>query len=69
MAAKKAVFDVLKAEDLGLTAEEVGKAGSATEVTKLFAPEPHPTGTMIEGATVSEAVTKLVAELHDKNVL
>lgn len=69
MAAKKAVFDALKAEDLGLTAEEVGVAGSATDVTALFAPEPHPTGTMIAGATVAEAVTKLVAELHDKNAL
>lgn len=69
MAAKKAVFDALKAENLGLTAEEVGVAGSATDVTALFAPEPHPIGTMIAGATVAEAVTKLVAELHDKNAL
>lgn len=69
MAAKKAVFDVFKAEDLGLTADEVGTAGSATDVTKLFAPEPHPTGVMISGDTVADAVAKLVAELHTKNAL
>lgn len=69
MAAKKAVFDVLKAEDLGLTADEVGTAGSATDVTKLFAPEPRPTGVMISGDTVADAVTKLVAELNAKHAL
>lgn len=69
MAAKKAVFDVFKADDLGLTTDEVGVAGSATKVTKLFAPEPRPTGVMISGDTVADAVTKLIGELHDKRAL
>lgn len=69
MQAKKAVFDVLRLEDLGLDAEEAGKAGSATEVTELFAPEPHPVGTMISGDTAAQAAKNLVAMLADKKLL
>lgn len=69
MAAKKAVFDVLRAEDLGLTADEIGTAGSATDVTKLFAPEPHPTGTMIHGETIADAVAALITELHERHAV
>ncbi|WP_301860837.1 electron transfer flavoprotein subunit beta/FixA family protein [uncultured Megasphaera sp.] len=69
MKAKRAVFDVLRVEDLGLDAAEVGKAGSATEVTELFAPEPHPVGNMISGDSTADAVKKLVAELASKNLL
>ena len=69
MAAKKAVFDVWKVEDLGLDAASVGKSGSATKVTELFAPEPNPVGVMIEGATPADAAANLVKELTAKNLL
>ena len=69
MMAKKAVFDVLRLEDLGLDAQEAGKAGSATQVTELFAPEPHPVGTMISGATAAEAAKNLVGTLAEKKLL
>ena len=69
MMAKKAVFDVLRLEDLGLDAQEAGKAGSATQVTELFAPEPHPVGTMISGATAAEAAKHLVGTLAEKKLL
>lgn len=69
MKAKKAVFPVLKLEDLGLTADDAGTAGSATKVTELFAPEPAPTGTMISGATTEEAVSNLVSTLVSKQIL
>lgn len=69
MAAKKAVFPVWRLEDIELEPEKAGKAGSATAVTELFAPEPHPVGTMIQGATPAEAAANLVAELRKKNLL
>lgn len=69
MSAKKAVFQVLRLEDLGLDPSQAGKAGSATKVTELFAPEPHPVGTMISGDTVGQAVTTLVETLASKQLL
>lgn len=69
MAAKKAVFPVWRLEDIELEPEKAGKAGSATAVTELFAPEPHPVGTMIQGATPAEAAANLVNELRKKNLL
>ena len=67
--AKKAVFDVLRLEDLGLDAQEAGRNGSATQVTELFAPELHPVGTMISGATAAEAAKHLVGTLAEKKLL
>lgn len=69
MAAKKAVFPVWRLEDIELEPEKAGEAGSATAVTELFAPEPHPVGTMIQGATPAEAAANLVNELRKKNLL
>ncbi|WP_302158120.1 electron transfer flavoprotein subunit beta/FixA family protein [uncultured Acidaminococcus sp.] len=69
MAAKKAVFPVWRLEDIDLAPEKAGKAGSATKVTELFAPEPQPVGTMIQGATPVEAAANLVYELRKKNLL
>lgn len=69
MAAKKAVFPVWRLEDIELEPEKAGKVGSATAVTELFAPEPHPVGTMIQGATPAEAAANLVNELRKKNLL
>lgn len=69
MAAKKAVFPVWRLEDIELEPEKAGKAGSATAVTELFAPELHPVGTMIQGATPAEAAANLVNELRKKNLL
>ena len=69
MAAKKAVFPVWRLEDIDLAPEKAGKAGSATRVTELFAPEPQPVGTLIQGATPAEAAANLVDELRKKNLL
>lgn len=63
MAAKKAVFTVWKIEDLGLNAEQVGSAGSATQVTELFAPQPVPVGIMIDGDTPAAKADNLIKEL------
>ena len=69
MAAKKAVFDVWRIEDLGLDAASVGKSGSATKVTEMFAPEPNPVGIMIEGDTPADLAANLVKDLTAKNLL
>lgn len=69
MSAKKAVFQVLRLEDIGLDSDQAGAAGSATKVTELFAPESHPVGTIISGDTVGQAVTKLVETLASKQLL
>lgn len=69
MKAKKAVFAVMRLEDLGLTPQDVGTAGSATKVTELFAPQPHPKGTMIDGATAADAVHQLVIDLKTKKLI
>ena len=69
MAAQKAVFPVWRLEDIDLAPEKAGKAGSATRVTELFAPEPQPVGTLIQGATPAEAAANLVDELRKKNLL
>lgn len=69
MAAKKAVFPVWRLEDIDLAPEKAGKAGSATRVTELFAPEPQPVGTLIQGSTPAEAAANLVDELRKKNLL
>lgn len=69
MNSKKAVFDVWRLEDLGLDAAEAGKAGSATEVTEVFAPEPHATGIMIDGETEAQSVKQLIKVLVSEKVL
>lgn len=69
MNAKKAVFDVLRLEDIGLDVKEAGKAGSATKVTELFAPEPHPMGTMVQGNTATQAAKNLVDILVSQKIL
>lgn len=63
MAAKKAVFTVWKVEDLGLTPEQVGTAGSATQVTELFAPKPAPVGVMVEGDSPAAQADNLLKAL------
>lgn len=69
MAAKKAVFDVWRLEDLGLAPEKAGKAGSATKVTELFPPEPAPVGQKITGGTAAEMAANLVRELRTRNLV
>lgn len=69
MKAKKAVFTVWRLEDLGLTPQDAGTAGSATHVTQLFAPQPHPTGMMIDGSSMAEAVHHLIDDLKTKKLI
>lgn len=69
MSAKKAVFDAWRLEDIDLAAAESGKSGSATEVTGVFAPEPHATGIMISGDNEEQSVKELIKVLVSEKVI
>ena len=69
MNAKKAVFDTWRLEDLGLAPEEAGKAGSATAVAGVFAPEKHTVGIMIEGADEKAAIAELFKKLAADHIV
>ena len=69
MNAKKIVFPVWSLADIGMTAAEVGAAGSATKVTEIYPPVPHASGMIVEGANVAAAVDSLVELLRNKKVI
>lgn len=69
MNAKKAVFATWRLEDLELAPEEVGKSGSATVVSGVFAPEKHAVGVMIKAGNEEDAVKELIGKLVADKVL
>ena len=64
--AKNAEIPVLTAADLGLGPEEVGLAGSFTQVIKVFAPQPRGEREMIEGKPAEQARGVLQRLLADE---
>ncbi len=62
MKAKKAVVTVLSAADIGAEADQIGLAGSPTQVVKVFSPEPRGDRRIFSG-TVDEQVTQLVENI------
>jgi len=63
MAAKRKEMKVLSASDLGLTAEQAGRAGAMYDVGEVFLPDRKSQVEMIEGTPV-EAATKLIEKLR-----
>ncbi len=49
LAAKKAVIKTITNKELGMDPKEIGLDGSFTRVTKIFTPEPHAGGEVVEG--------------------
>ncbi len=49
IAAKKAVIKQITNKEMGMNPKELGLDGSYTRVTKIFTPEPHAGGEVIEG--------------------
>jgi len=49
LAAKKATIKVITNKEMGMNPKELGLDGSYTRVTKIFTPEPHAGGEVIEG--------------------
>lgn len=64
MAAAKKTVTQMKAEDLGLDAGEVGKAGARLQLQKLFIPEKGAQVEFIEGDTPQAQAATLVAKLR-----
>jgi electron transfer flavoprotein beta subunit len=63
MGAKKKPLDVLALADLGLDPDDVGAAGSRTEVLALGEPPARPAGTRIEDdGRAAEAIVDFLVE-------
>ena len=62
MKSKKAVIEVLSAEDVGADASCIGLAGSPTQVVDVFPPPPRGEQAMLTG-TIDEQVEQLVEKL------
>ena len=69
MAAKQAVFDVWRLEDLELSPSEVGMTGSRTKVTRIFPPAVRETGVMIHEANEAQSVKILITALLAENLI
>src|ERR671919_92498 len=67
MGAKKKPFDTLSASDLGVAPEEVGEAGSRTEVTALSEPPSRGEATRIEDD--GDAAQRIVEYLLERKLI
>jgi electron transfer flavoprotein beta subunit len=66
--AKKAEIKEITNGDLLLPVEEIGLDGSYTRVVKIFEPEVHPAGEVVQGST-EELVDAIFAKLQDCKVI
>ena len=66
--AKKAVFKEITNADLKLPVEEIGLDGSYTRVVKIFEPEVHHAGEVVQGTT-EELVDAIFAKLQECKVI
>ncbi len=64
LAAKKAVIKQITNREMGMNPNELGLDGSYTRVTKIFTPEPHAGGEVIEGSPdqLAEAIYQKLRE-------
>lgn len=62
MKAKKATITTLSAADIGAEADQIGLAGSPTQVVKVFSPEPRGDRQIFHGS-VDEQVAQLVENI------
>ncbi|UCF78372.1 MAG: electron transfer flavoprotein subunit beta/FixA family protein [Candidatus Eiseniibacteriota bacterium] len=66
--ASQAEIPVLGPADLGCEAENIGLAGSPTEVIKIFTPEPRKGGQVLEGEP-EETCVLLIEKIMDAKIL
>lgn len=66
MAAKKAEIPVWKFEDLGLQENEIGLAGSPTQVVKVFPPPPRTKGELYADKEAPDAARIVADKLKEK---
>lgn len=69
MAAKKAALPKWGAAELGLTAAQIGAAGSTTQVVKAAGQPPRPAGVRVDGAGPAEKAKKLVDILFERKMI
>ncbi|MCK4904790.1 electron transfer flavoprotein subunit beta/FixA family protein [bacterium] len=67
--AKKAEIIGWGKDDLGMSDEETGLNGSATQVIKIFSPPQRGKGEMIEGVSADEKANKLVEKLREDRII
>ena len=66
MKAKKKPLAKKTLADIGISPQEVGKAGAKAKVIKLSLPSPRKAGMMIEGETPEQKAAQLVTLLREK---
>lgn len=66
--AKKAEIKEITNNDLGLDPKEIGLDGSFTRVVKIFEPETHEAGEVVEGTT-DELVEAIFSKLQECKVI
>ena len=69
MAAAKKQPTIMKPADLGLDASQVGAAGRASKLDKLFQPVKEAKCEIVEGETAEEAAANLAVKLREAKVL
>ncbi|MBU0533597.1 MAG: electron transfer flavoprotein subunit beta/FixA family protein [Candidatus Omnitrophica bacterium] len=67
--AKKAEIIKWGKDDLGMSDEETGLNGSATQVVKIFSPPRRGKGEMIEGVSADEKTSNLVEKLRADKII
>jgi len=68
LAAKKAVIKTITNKELGMEPREIGLDGSFTRVTKIFTPEPHAGGEVVEG-TPDQLADVIYAKLKEARLV
>jgi electron transfer flavoprotein beta subunit len=68
IAAKKAVIKTITNKEMGMNPKELGLDGSYTRVTKIFTPEPHAGGEVIEG-TPDQLADAIYAKLREAKIV
>lgn len=66
MKAKKKEVKVLKAQDLGIDLNTIGKIGSKCRILKMYSPPGRSAGKIITGADASETASKLAKLLREE---
>ena len=68
LAAKKATIKMITNKEIGMNPKELGLDGSYTRVTKIFTPEPHAGGKIIEG-TADQLADAIYAKLKEAKIV
>ena len=68
LAAKKAIIKTITNKEMGMNPKELGLDGSYTRVTKIFTPEPHAGGEVIEG-TPDQLADAIFEKLREAKIV